>query len=487
MTLLQQKIIALEGIKKNGVKDLNNIISKSYDDIFRSSLSYTGRLSEHHQEIITVVLPNSIEYLEILLACILTGNIFNPIPFFTSDEELERILKYINPNLLLTNRDFIDKPNLKEIAVKPNDYKTSSSELSWLSQKNLTGSNIAALYYSSGTTGSPKGVLYSHDNIFYLIESINKGFGFNKDTKHLAILPFGHTASINYNIFPCLFNCSNLVIAESFSSIAPKFFKILSDEEINYTQLVPTVVYMLLKIKYDIKGLDLNFLMFIGCGSSILPIETQRLFQEKFGIKIANLYGLSETGPTHVDDPRIDNWIPGTIGISLEGNECRISEDSELLIKGRNVFSGYYKNEELYNEVVKDGWFNTGDLVDYQNGKYIFKDRSKDLIIKGGINIVPAEVEEILYMHKAIYEVAVVGVAHDIYGEEIIAGVSIKNDFQEASSIKSELYNLLSNNLSSYKHPIDILFFESLPKTHSGKLKRMEVKRIIKDEYNRRS
>ena len=95
--------------------------------------------------------------------------------------------------------------------------------------------------------------------------------------------------------------------------------------------------------------------------------------------------------------------------------------------------------------------------------------------------------EEILYMHKAIYEVAVVGVAHDIYGEEIIAGVSIKNDFQETSTIKSELYNLLSNNLSSYKHPIDILFFESLPKTHSGKLKRMEVKRIIKDEYNRRS
>ena len=424
MTLLQQKIIALEGIKKNGVKDLNNIISKSYDDIFRSSLSYTGRLSEHHQEIITVVLPNSIEYLEILLACILTGNIFNPIPFFTSDEELERILKYINPNILLTNRDFIDKPNLKEIAVKPNDYKTSSSELSWLSQKNLTGNNIAALYYSSGTTGSPKGVLYSHDNIYYLIESINKGFGFNKDTKHLAILPFGHTASINYNIFPCLFNCSNLVIAESFSSIAPKFFKILSDEEINYTQLVPTVVYMLLKIKYDIKGLDLNFLMFIGCGSSILPIETQKLFEETFGIKIANLYGLSETGPTHVDDPRIDNWIPGTIGISLEVNECKISEDSELLIKGRNVFSGYYKNEELYNEVVKDGWFNTGDLVDYQNGKYIFKDRSKDLIIKGGINIVPAEVEEILYMHKAIYEVAVVGVAHDIYGEEIIAGVN---------------------------------------------------------------
>jgi len=485
MTLLQQKIIALGGNKKNGVKDLNNAKSKSYDDIFNSSLSYAGRLSEHHQEIITVVLPNSIEYIEILLACILTGNIFNPIPFFTSDEELERILKYINPKILISTKEFSDKPKLKGLAVKPNEFSKSSAEFNPLSEAKIIGSEIAALYYSSGTTGSPKGVLYSHDNIFYLIKSINKGFGFNKDTKHLAILPFGHTASINYNIFPCLFNCSNLVIAESFSAIAPKFFKILSDEKINYTQLVPTVVYMLLKIKYELKGINLNLLLFIGCGSSILPIETQTQFQEKFGIKIGNLYGLSETGPSHIDDPRIDNWSPGSIGVPLDVNECKLSKNSELLIKGKNVFSGYYKNESLYNEVVKNGWFNTGDLVEYKNGLYVFKDRSKDLIIKGGINIVPAEVEEIIYMHKGIFEVAVVGIANDIHGEEVIAGVSIKDDFQEKNNIKSELYELLSKSLSSYKHPIDILFFESLPKTHSGKLKRMEVKRIIEDEYNR--
>lgn len=485
MTLLQQKIIALRGKKNNSVKDLSNAKSKSYDDIFNSSLSYAGRLSEHHQEIITVVLPNSIEYIEILLACILTGNIFNPIPFFTSDEELERILKYIDPKILISTKEFAGKPKLKGRAIKPNEFSKSSATFNPLSEAKIIGSEIAALYYSSGTTGSPKGVLYSHDNIFYLIKSINKGFGFNKDTKHLAILPFGHTASINYNIFPCLFNCSNLVIVESFSAIAPKFFKILSNEKINYTQLVPTVVYMLLKIKYELKGINLNSLLFIGCGSSILPIETQAQFKEKFGIKIGNLYGLSETGPSHVDDPRIDNWIPGTIGIPLDVNECKLSKSSELLIKGRNVFSGYYKNQTLYNEVVKDGWFSTGDLVEYKNGFYIFKDRSKDLIIKGGINIVPAEVEEILYMHKGIFEVAVVGIANDIHGEEVIAGVSIKDDFQENINIKSELYELLSKSLSPYKHPIDILFFESLPKTHSGKLKRMEVKKIIENEYNR--
>ena len=485
MSHLQHKLRNLYGLKTAGVKDLGIDTYKSYDEIFKSSLLYAAGLTKNHQEIITVVLPNSIEYIEILVACIITGNIFNPIPFFTSDDELERILKYIQPKLLISSRDFHKKPDLNEFCIKPSEFSESSATLSSLSELEIAGSEIAALYYSSGTTGSPKGVLYSHDNVFYLINSINNGFGFNRDTKHLAILPFGHTASINYNIFPSLFNCSNLIIAESFSRIAPNFFKILSEEEINYTQLVPTIIYMLLKIKYEIKNLNLNFLMFIGCGSSILPKETQNQFQEKFGIKIGNLYGLSETGPSHIDDPRRDNWIPGSIGVPLDVNECKLTSDYELLIKGRNVFSGYFKNEKLYNEVVQDGWFKTGDIVEYFNGIYFFKDRSKDLIIKGGINIVPAEVEEILYMHKSIYEVAVVGIEHDIHGEEIIAGVSIKGNFQEKKIIKKELYNLLSNNLSSYKHPIDILFFESLPKTQSGKLKRMEVKKLIQDEYSR--
>ena len=276
-----------------------------------------------------------------------------------------------------------------------------------------------------------------------------------------------------------------MIIAESFSKIAPNFFKILSEEKINYTQVVPTIVYMLLKINYKIKDLDFNSLMFVGCGSSILPLETQNKFEEKFGIKIGNLYGLSETGPTHVDDPRADDWRPGTIGIPLDVNECKISKESEILIKGKNVFSGYYKNQKLYKKVVKDGWFYTGDLVSCQNGRHIYKDRSKDLIIKGGINIVPAEVEEILYINQDIYEAVVIGITHDIHGEEIIAAVSLKDASQDKSNVKSELYELLSKNLSSYKHPIDILFFDSLPKTHSGKLKRREVKRIVEDEYNR--
>ena len=486
MSLLQQKLLELRETSDKGVKDITHDTYRSYEEIFKRSERYSHEFSKSNQEIISVVLPNSIEYLEVMIACLMTGNIFNPIPYFTSDDELNRIFKYVKPRLVVSDRKKNSKKKNSISFINPEDIKdVSSDKENNFEDSSIEGSKIASLYYSSGTTGSPKGVLYSHDNVYYLIESIIRGFGFTKETKHFSILPFGHTASINYNIFPSFFLQSEMIIAESFTNIAPRFFKIISNEEINYVQVVPTIVYMLLKIRYKIDDLNLSSLMFLGCGSSILPLESQIQFEKKFNIRIGNLYGLSETGPTHIDDPRADDWIPGTIGIPLDVNECKLSEDSEVLIKGKNVFTGYYKNEALYDEVVKDGWFHTGDLADYENGKFIYKDRSKDLIIKGGINIVPAEIEEVLYMEEEVLESAVVGVFNEVHGEEIIAAVSLKDQKADQEAIKAKLYVLLASNLSSYKHPIDIIFLESLPKTHSGKLKRREVRSIAEDEYNK--
>ncbi len=482
MSLLQKKIRNLNGLDQKGVTDISKSSYKSYNEILLSSSRYKYLFEDASEEIVTVILPNSIDYLEAMLACLLTGNIFNPIPFFTSDNELERIFNYVNPKVVITSRDITSGLKKHRLIINPNEL---DKHLMFESEFGLEcqGDDIAALYYSSGTTGNPKGVMYSHDNIYYLIESINRGFGFDHKTSHFSVLPFGHTASINYNIFPCFFTGAPLVIAESFSNIAHNFFKILSDNKISYVQVVPTIVYMLLKINYKLDDIDLSRLMFVGCGSSTLPLESQIEFEKKFGIRIGNLYGLSETGPTHIDDPRSKNWSPGTIGVPLDVNECSITKDGEILIKGRNVFSGYFKNEGLYKKVVKNGWFYTGDLVDYQNDKFIYKDRSKDLIIKGGINIVPAEVEEVLYMNKEVLEAAVIGIFNEVHGEEIVAAVSLRNPNPNKDEIKLNLYNLLRDNLSSYKHPIDIFFFDSIPKTHSGKLKRREVKRIIEHEY----
>ena len=201
MSLLQEKIRELKGVRDDGIRDINHSRYKNYDEVFKSSQEITKELSAYHQEIVTVILPNSIEYIEVMLACILTGNIFNPIPYFTSDNELERIFNYVEPQLVITDRQLPKNLKKNKLIYNPKSMISDTVNTNLDPKFNSAGSDVAALYYSSGTTGNPKGVLYSHDNIFYLIESINKGFGFNSKTKHLSMLPFGHTASINYNIY----------------------------------------------------------------------------------------------------------------------------------------------------------------------------------------------------------------------------------------------------------------------------------------------
>ena len=193
---------------------------------------------------------------------------------------------------------------------------------------------------------------------------------------------------------------------------------------------------------------------------------------------VSNLYGLSETGPTHIDDPRESGWEPGSVGVSLDVNECRISEDGEILIKGENVFVGYHKNEKLYEKSVIEGWYNTGDLGEEKDGKLFFIDRKKDLIIKSGINIVPMEIEEVVHKHPAIIECVAVGKTSTIHGEEV-AVVAVKNSDVDSDDLIGEIKRLCRESLSAYKVPNQIFFWDSIPKTPSKKLLRRKVRDLI--------
>ena len=203
-------------------------------------------------------------------------------------------------------------------------------------------------------------------------------------------------------------------------------------------------------------------------------------FIENYGIKVANLYGLSETGPSHIDDPRELGWKPGSIGYPLDVNNCKISEDGEILLKGDNVFVSYYQNKKFYNEVVKNGWFHTGDLGEKKNGKFYFTDRKKDLIIKGGINIVPMEVEEAIYLNPYVAECVVVGRYSKIHGEEIVAVVVLTKEAPTNAKLDQEIKDSCKKQLSSYKVPNKVLFWKSLPKTASKKL----IRRKVREEVN---
>jgi len=462
------------------VYEIETGAKKSFGEIYETACRRVSGLALEPGSVVSVVLPNSIEYVEYFIASMLGGWVFNPLPYFTQSQELGKILSYVTPSLLVTDREDIKIEYSEKYNVL--DQPKYISEPTGLRKVVHDPEIPAALYYSSGTTGNPKGVLYSHKNMVSLISSIIRGFSFTDNDKQLAFLPFGHTASINYNILPALMVGCDLYISKGFENLRGQFFKVLSDYKITYTEIVPTVLFMLNKLNVDISNLDLSSVGFIGCGSSSLPLGSQIEFTKKYKIPIANLYGLSETGPSHVDDPRKPGWSPGSIGKPLDVNECKIAKDGEILLKGDNVFVGYYKNMKLYDEVIKDGWFYTGDLGEERDGKCFFIDRKKDLIIRGGINIVPMEVEEVIYGHPEVLECAVVGMISKLHGEEIAAVIVTKNINVDKKKITREVLNICKQNLSSYKSPKKIYFWESIPKTPSKKIMRRKVGEAINAE-----
>lgn len=444
-------------------------------------------------DILSVTLENSVAFLLFYFASLKTGIIINPFPISLEYQELIRYLDYIKPKLAIVNANTHGK--LEEIYKDALVLKID--EKGWLNKLNsysdlyqkaeFSPDNPACLYYSSGTTGNPKGILFSHRNMLTNISSLVSGFHFTDTDNHLVFLPFGHTAAINYSILPSAFVGATLTIAKSIWSIREDFWEIIARYGITYLEMVPTALQIILNMPQPKRETNISSLKWIGCGSAPLSRHLQVEFEEKFKVRVGNLYGLSETGPTHIDYPLAKDWVCGSIGFPLSVNACKIIDENgkevsvgeigEIAIKGENVFIGYYKNQNGYQQVVRDNYFFTGDLG-YQDsaGRFYFIDRKKDLIIKGGINIHPGEIEDILIAHPDVGEVSVISVPDQIMGEEIVAFVSLRNN----SRIDSDgLISYCKQYLSRYKLPKRIIFVDKLPKGHSGKI----LRRRLKENY----
>lgn len=462
------------------ISDLNLEKDMTYQQLLHSAILFGKSLDLPRQSIVSVVLPNSFEYLITYLACSLYGYIYAPLPYFLNATEIEKALVYHKGAAVITDRKDIQT---KSLSIDPNISILKINSLQPIDLTDLPlvdDDDIVSLYHSSGTTGNPKGVLYSHSNKYNLIKSVVEDFSFTEKIKHFAFLPFGHTASLNYSVFPSFYLGSSFVFASNFESIRSRFFRILSDYKIGYVEIVPTVAQTLIKLKENTAEYNLENISYIGCGSAPLSLSIQNEFEKQFGIRLANLYGLSETGPSHFDNPNSPDWVPGSIGSPLGVNECKISSDGEILLKGPNVMAGYYQNEELTSSVIKDGWFYTGDYGFEINGKYFFQERKKDLIIVGGINVYPGEIEEILYQDNRIMDCVVIGVPNKVQGEKILACISTLNlRPDELHQLKIDLNYLCRKSLSPFKVPSDYLFYDELPKTASGKL----LRRVVKEQF----
>jgi long-chain acyl-CoA synthetase len=332
--------------------------------------------------------------------------------------------------------------------------------------------DTAVILYTSGTTGKPKGAELTHSNLRRNTETMAGVFDLGTETVTLGALPlfhsFGQTCGLNATI--AAGGCLTLI---------PRFdpakaLEIIERDRVNVFEGVPTMYSAMLNAPGEH---DTSSLRLCVSGGAAMPVEVMRAFEERYGCTVIEGYGLSETSPVasfnHPDRER----KPGSIGTPIEGVEMKLADESdgvgEIAIRGHNVMKGYWRNPEATSEVMRDGWFHTGDLAQVDEDGYFFiVDRKKDMIIRGGYNVYPREIEEVLYEHPAVREVAVVGVPHDELGEEIGAAVALKDG---ADAGTDELQAFVKEQVAAYKYPRRIWFVDELPKGPTGKILKREI------------
>ncbi|CRK52754.1 Long-chain-fatty-acid--CoA ligase [Rhodococcus sp. RD6.2] len=354
----------------------------------------------------------------------------------------------------------------------------------------LTGpDDTAVVLYTSGTTGKPKGAELSHANMVLNAVTANRIFDSNpvrRDTA-LVTLPlfhsFGQTVVMNAGVAVG----ATLVLLPRFEAGAA--LRLLVDEAVTVFAGVPTMYWALLgaldspDCTVDVARIAATIRCAIS-GGAALPVDILTRFAERFGVQILEGYGLSETSPLALfSDPERDPR-PGSIGVPVWGIQARLVDDDwntvsgsdqvgEIALRGHNVMKGYLNRPEATAEVVRDGWFRTGDLARRDDdGFYYIVDRAKDLIVRGGFNVYPREVEEVLMSHEAVSLAAVIGVPHPSHGEEVKAVVIL----EPGSEIdESELIAWSRDRMAGYKYPRSIDFVAALPMTATGKILKREL------------
>jgi long-chain acyl-CoA synthetase len=342
--------------------------------------------------------------------------------------------------------------------------------------------DTAIILYTSGTTGTPKGAQLTHGNLRSATEIAVDLVDAQPDGVTFGALPLFHVFGLTSGLTSATRVGAALTLLPRFD--AGKALEMIQRDRVTTFLGVPTM-YAAMLHHPDASSFDTSSLDLCVSGGAAMPVEVLRAFERTFDCKILEGYGLSETcAIASFNRPDIERK-PGSIGLPVQGVEMRmIDEDGhevaqgdvgEILIRGPVVMSGYWNRPEATAEAIdEDGWLHTGDLAKQDEDGYFFiVDRKKELIIRGGFNIYPREIEEVLYEHPAIREVAVVGIPHDSLGEEVGAAVALKPG---ASATAEDVQSFVKERVAAYKYPRRIWFVEQLPKGSTGKVLKREIR-----------
>lgn len=476
----------------------------TYKQLEERTLHLAGWLQEKGIEIgdkVGIISKNNMEFIEVMFGIALTCGVSVPINFRLAPEEYSYIINNSDTKILFIEDEYqemigsirhklskvehivvLGKISSHQMIPYENIYRTNVSYRSIDSLVN--DDDDCMICYTSGTTGLPKGAVLSHKNL--LMSALNSVIDSKVDrgNKQLTVTPFFHIAGVGNLLITCMVSGTTFIHRE-FNPV--KVLETIHREKINGLFLVPAMWNMVMQVP-NIGEYDLTSVVRCSTGAAICPIEIKNDIMNHFpNGGIFDAFGQTEMSPTTTcllpqDSIRKTNSV-GKPVLNVEVrvvdenmNDVPLGEIGEIVYRGPTLMKGYYKNPEATEEAFKGGWFHSGDLVRMDDEGFIYVvDRKKDMIISGGENIYPAEVEAALYKHDAILEAAVIGLPDRDWGESVKAYIVLK---QGKSLTAEEVIQHCKEHLASYKKPKFVEFLHELPRNPSGKI----LKRVLRDE-----
>jgi len=447
---------------------------------------------------VSFMLGNGYQTTKIFLGTMYAGLVISPINLMAQPSQLEYVLDHSDTKLVFFTEDQKEKletaiSKIKqeiELILIDNDAETifaANEDISNYALPEITEGDDALLLYTSGTTGLPKGVVLSHKNMVAGGKYTALAHGLTAEDRALCSLPLYHINGEVVTAVTPLVSGGSVVMPHTFS--ISNFWELISEYACTWFSVVPTIISYLTNAT-DLEGKDLNVdqLRFGRSASSALPPSLHKAFEKKFRVSIVETMGLTETAAPVFSNPMDPSkrkyGSPGqAVGniakiIDAQGNEVPHGMPGEIMIKGDNVMKGYYKAPDITAKTLKpDGWLHTGDLGYIDEDGFVFvTGRLKELIIKGGENIAPREIDEVLYKHPAVLDAAAVGIPDDNYGQEILACVALKPGL---TTTEEELKSHCLKHLGKFKTPKLIKFLDELPKGPSGKIQRLKLPAMV--------
>jgi long-chain acyl-CoA synthetase len=459
-----------------------------------------------------------------------------PVNVNEEPDRIEYILKSSDSKLAFVNYEYYEKfksifnnlslkivlhscnqsPQFHNLPVFESEIQNFSAD--FYPEENVHQETEALIVYTSGTTGLPKGVVLTQYNLLADAYGISKWHNIELGTVMMCVLPIHHVNGTVVTLMTPMFAGGSVILNQKFHT--HKFFEILAEEKVNIVSVVPTLLQFLcheFETDDNFKNKSLPFLRsltekefphsffsHIICGAGPLTCELVQKFEQLFGLKIVHGYGLSETTcyscfiPIDLTEDEHKKWLLyygfPSIGIPIETNEMDIHSPNgeslpentrgEIVVRGHNVMKYYDNNPEANDKTFEFGWFRSGDegfyLKDSNGNKYFFiTGRIKELIIRGGVNISPLEIDEVLMKIPEIKSAIAVGFDNDWYGEEVGALVLLKDGIEQSEALKQNILNFCSLHLPFYKTPKVVVFSDSIPVTSTGKYQRNKVKHLF--------